>query len=90
MYGASYDYNIWGPDSPIDYGRNRLTPVTAEQLQTFVGALKEKLIANGATIISGKSGVVGTSAGDGERREIGDFHLLAPATVAVLGAALSV
>ena len=65
---------IWGPDiGPIDYGPNRLTPVTAEQLQTFVGALKEKLIANGATIISGKSGVVGTSAGDGERREIGDF-----------------
>ncbi len=68
----------WHNDvGPIDYGPNKLAPVTAEQLRAFVGALKEKLIASGATIISGKSGVVGTSAGGGERRKIGDPALKA-------------
>ena len=62
---------------PVDYGPENLTPVTTENLRGFVAALKEKLAAMGATIVSGKSGVVGSSASGGARREIGDPVLMA-------------
>lgn len=70
-------YNWRNGIGPVDWGPQNLAPVTTERLQGFVAALKEKLDAIGATIISGKSGVVGSSANGGERRAIGDLGLMA-------------
>src|SRR5271166_4543729 len=62
---------------PIGYGPESLTSVTIEKLRAFAAALKEKLAAIGATIVSGNSGAVGSSMSDSQRREIGDPALKA-------------
>jgi hypothetical protein len=62
---------------PIDYGPENLASIGAEKLRAFVAALKDKLVAIGATIISGNPGALGSSANGGERREIGDPTLTA-------------
>jgi hypothetical protein len=62
---------------PIDYGPEKLSPVTVEELRAFVAAVKDKLVAVDATIVSGKSSEVGSSASGGQRRGIGDPALMA-------------
>ena len=62
---------------PIDYGSESLASIGADKLRAFVAALKDKLVAIGATIISGNAGALGSSANGGERREIGDPTLTA-------------
>jgi hypothetical protein len=63
--------------SPIDYGPENLTSVTTETLRAFVAALKDKLTALGATILTRNPGAVGSSTNGGERRKIGDPGLVA-------------
>jgi hypothetical protein len=68
----------WKNDvGPINYGPENLALVTAENLRGFVAALKDKLTAIEATIVSGSSVDVGSSASGGARREIGDPALTA-------------
>lgn len=62
---------------PADYGPERLSSLTTEELRAFVAAVKNKLAAIGATIISSKSGEVGSSLNGGQRREIGNATLKA-------------
>jgi AAA domain/Primase C terminal 2 (PriCT-2) len=62
---------------PIEYGPENLSLVTAKELGAFVIAVKDKLAAIGATILSGKSGGVGSSGNNAHRRKIGDPALLA-------------
>jgi hypothetical protein len=67
--GGQYEWKK-GID-PVGYGPERLSPVTTEELRAFIAAVKDKLAAIGATVISGEAGEVGSSLG-GQRREIGD------------------
>jgi hypothetical protein len=63
--------------TPVDYGPEKLSPITVEELRAFVAAVKDKLAAIGATIVSGKSGEVSSSLSGGQRRKIGDPTLMA-------------
>ena len=62
---------------PSDDGPGALTSVTSKDLHQFVAAIKDRLAAVGATIVSGGSGVVGSALDGGRRREIGHPALMA-------------
>ena len=73
--GGSYNWH--SGIGPLDYGPEKLSPITVEKLRAFVAAVNEKLAAFGATIVSAKSGNVGSSLGGGQRRKIGNPVLMA-------------